>query len=518
MKCEKCGKEIDELEKYCDDCKNENELDKLIVENKELNKHEITKELETLQNFKEEKKENTLELKEKLKNIVNIEEEEEFKLNDNKKTIIILSIVGTLIIALVIICLLIFVKPKEKVEIKEEINYENVLNEYGDLVKNVVDVYLKQSEDIPSWSIISDLVEYSKHDVVCNVHEIYKDGKIYLSDCKINKKSTDYSYGEKQEIIGKEISIYKYDSEKEYFDYTDEEKGELVGNITCLTENCEYVTAYDKYVLISENNKYYLYDYEKKELEFGPFNITDDNYENNLLVYGNTLYGLMYNDNEQTNIYSIKQEKILKNIEGNLLDSQVKYNPRLMYKYGYAVFENEDKYNFINLNTGNVSYSITGILNSFIEDTTKKLVYITTYNQSNSKITIYNSNGKKLFNGKEYNDIKLLNGNLLVSNDTNFYIYDSNLKLTMASKTYTRILGVYEDYVVVVNENLELVDLEDNVLATYDLKWEDTYTFNSMLSGKFKEKDKDIIYLVIEDNDETLKYYYIPSTKEFGLK
>ena len=65
---------------------------------------------------------------------------------------------------------------------------------------------------------------------------------------------------------------------------------------------------------------------------------------------------------------------------------------------------------------------------------------------------------------------------------------------------------------------MELVDLEDKVLATYDLKWDNTYKFNSMLSGKFKENDKDIIYLVIEDNDDTLKYYYVPSTKEFGLK
>ena len=52
MECKKCGKGISEFEIYCDDCKEilkkEKELDKLIIENKELNKLEITKEVETL--------------------------------------------------------------------------------------------------------------------------------------------------------------------------------------------------------------------------------------------------------------------------------------------------------------------------------------------------------------------------------------------------------------------------------------------------------------------------------------
>ena len=56
MKCKKCGKEISDTFKYCDECREQlkqEEFNKLVEENKELNKLEITKELETLDNIKE---------------------------------------------------------------------------------------------------------------------------------------------------------------------------------------------------------------------------------------------------------------------------------------------------------------------------------------------------------------------------------------------------------------------------------------------------------------------------------
>ena len=78
MKCKKCGKIIDDYEIYCNDCKEllrkEKEYNKLIEENKELNKFEITKEVETLKNFNDEVKEDSFSLKDELKDLVNIEE------------------------------------------------------------------------------------------------------------------------------------------------------------------------------------------------------------------------------------------------------------------------------------------------------------------------------------------------------------------------------------------------------------------------------------------------------------
>jgi len=40
------------------------------------------------------------------------------------------------------------------------------------------------------------------------------------------------------------------------------------------------------------------------------------------------------------------------------------------------------------------------------------------------------------------------------------------------------------------------------------------YTFDKILSGK----DNNMIYLIIERSNSSLKYYYNLETKEFGLK
>ena len=106
MECKKCGKKIGELEEYCDECK---QLNDLIEKNKELNKLEITKEIDTLNNFNDEKSENNEYLKEELKDIVNIKEEEKI----NRKTlIIIISIIAIVLVLITIIILLVFKKDK----------------------------------------------------------------------------------------------------------------------------------------------------------------------------------------------------------------------------------------------------------------------------------------------------------------------------------------------------------------------------------------------------------------------
>lgn len=527
MKCKKCGIEIDDFEMYCDGCKKilkkEKELDKLVVENKELNKLEITKEVETLEKFKDEKKESIRDLKEELKDIVNIEEEE-IKEKNNRLAIIIAIISIFISISIIFVSVFFIFSKEEPKKDNNVINYEQVLNNYGDAVTLALSEYLKDKNKVPSWSVLSDLVNYDEHEVICNIHNIYEAGTIYLNDCKVDDKMVTYSYGEEQQEIkeGKKIEVYKKAYDNNYYLYSNqkEDGSELAGNVTCKTEDCEYIDCYEKYILIKENNEYYIYNYETNSMEFGPFQTIDNNYGDNMISYDNKLYGVLYEEDNKQNIYSINNEKTLKNIEGKLLLTDVYIDPNLMFKYGYAVFEHNDKNNFVNLKTGNVSYTINGILNAFIEDTTKNLVYITTYNTENSKITIYNSNGKKLFNGNEFNSIHLSNGNIIVSDDNKFYVYDSNLKVKVNSKEYNDILSLYNDFIVVIdNEYLGIVDFNDNILATFDLKWDSSiYTLNSMLSGKFKENNKDIIYLVVDSTNETLKYYYDVETKEIGTK
>lgn len=509
MECKKCGKEISVTFEYCDECREllkEEEFNRLIEENKKLNKLEITKELETLDNI-EEVNENDEYLKEELKDLINFEEEEK---EEKKTVIIIVSIICSVILALGIVLTLILIKPKGKEEVVE-IDYEKIINSYGDSINLIVSNYLKENSEIPSWSFINELINYKDHEVICNTKKIYKDGNIYLDECKVDGIKTKYSYGKEQkEKEGKIINVYRNEDNC----FTDLENENLVGTITCGTEECEFIVAYEKFVLIKENDKYYLYNYENGGIEFGPFEM-NNTYEKKLLAYENKLYGIVYENGTNKSIYNVNTENTLKDIDGNLLEVVLTLNPTIMYKYGYVIFENENNNNFVNLNTGNISYTIEGKINNFIESYNKDLVYITTYNSINNKITIYNSNGKKLFNGNEYNDILIQNKNIIIYNDTNYYIYDYNLKKILSSKTYDKVLAVYDTFVVVINnKKLELLDLNDNVLATYDLEWQDNYTFNEMLSGT----KENIINLVIETSNKIFNYYYNLNTKEYGLK
>ena len=71
---------------------------------------------------------------------------------------------------------------------------------------------------------------------------------------------------------------------------------------------------------------------------------------------------------------------------------------------------------------------------------------------------------------------------------------------------------------VVDEEYLEIVDLNDNILATFDLKWSNEYELDNMLTGKFTEDNKEIIYVVVNKKENSFKYYYDLETKEFGIK
>lgn len=507
MECKKCGKEISETFEYCDECRNllkEKELNKLIEQNKELNKLEITKELETLDNL-EEKNESETYLKDELKDLINFDEEEK---EEKKNILIIVSVIVVFLLVIALILIVVFKKTKEVVE--EKIDYEQVITKYGDSINLIVSNYLKENTEIPSWSYISDLIDYKEHKISCSTKKIYKDGNIYLNDCKVDGVKTDFSYGkEQEEKEGKNINIYKNEDNT----FTDLDNENLVGTITCSTEECEFIVAYEKFVLIKENDKYYLYNYGNNGIEFGPFEMLDSVYEKNLLVYENKLYGILYDNGKEKSIYNVNTEKTIKNVEGNLLEQVATLNPSVMYKYGYVVFENDNKNNFINLKTGNISYTIDGKINYFIENYNKDLVYITTHNTLNNKITIHNSNGKKLFNGNEYNGLLVHNKNIIIYNDTNYYIYDNDLKKTLESKKYDSVLKIYDTYVVVIdNKKLELLDLNDNILATFDLEWEDSYTFNSLIINE------NIINLIIDTQDQSFNYYYNINTKEYGLK
>lgn len=549
MKCNRCGKEIDELEIFCDDCKRHlknfssrsdvEELEELIENQKKLTDLENTKELVNLDKLVEEElvKEEPIEEKTQIFEMNNeskkiipenqneelstefADEEKQDKKKNKKKLIVIVSVIlGILVIASIILFIFLGREEKEE-ESNVVIDYEKVINSYGDSVIDVVKDYISKNEDIPTWQYVIENVEYDRYEIECLNHIIYTDGNVYLSECKVNDKTTKYTYGEEQEEIkeGKSITIYKEDYDGYSVYYGESTKNSVeTGTVTCKTEECSYISAFNQFVLISEESEYYLYDYTNNSINFGPF-LLDNEYD--VLVYNNELYGILYKEKNQNNIYNVKTGKILKNIKGYLLPGDMGLDPTITYKYNYAILVDNNKNNFVNLKTGNVSYTIKENIIEFIENKSKKIVYIIT-NTDNNKYKIYNSTGKTLFDGKEYSQY-ILDSNNLVSTETNFKVYDSDLKLKTESKIYDQILGLYKDFVVAVKDNdLIILSIEDEVYTTFEDIWDKN---NNIFHYNLSKKDNDRITLIVENKKipygtqgNCVEYYYTISTSESG--
>ena len=545
MKCNRCGKEIEGTQIFCNDCKkylkefssrsDVEVLEELIEEQKSLNDLENTKELVNLHNLVEEEIENQEELEDKTIVFETIKEEKQEtreelnkevkkekpkkEKNNKKKLILIISIVSVILIGIIIL-LIIFLGKENSEESKQVvIDYEKAINAYGDNITEITKDYITKNEDVPTWQYILEKIDYDRYEIECSIHNVYKDGSIYLSGCTVDNKKTKYTYGTEIEEIkeGKKVNVYKLNYNG-FIVYTgiNEKSSTLAGTITCKTEECTYINAYDNYVLIEEENEYYLYDYTNDSLNFGPFKL---NSEYDVLVHNNILYGIIYNEENTNNIYNVQTGKILKNIKGFLLPGEMDFDPTIMYKYNYAILVNGEKHEFVNLKTGNISYTIKESILSFIEK--NKIVYITTLT-SNNKYKIYNSNGKVLFDGKEYVNFIIGENSFLVSTENNFKVYDKNLNIEVNSKTYDKVLGIYQDFVVALKDtNLVLLNTDDKEYVTFENVWDDaTNVFHYNLTRKVDNK----ISVIIENKKvpsgtigNSIEYYYDIKTKRSGF-
>ncbi len=531
MRCKNCGIEISDDEIFCNDCKLElkqvtsreelRELKELIEEQKKINDLEDTKELVTLDNL-EAKNNSALENED-----IKIDEEidkpikEEVKVDelfnnnqnippkkDNKKLIIIISILAFIIVLLVIL-LIFFLNPKEeKKDDPNNIDYELILNTYGDDIKSLTENFITENKKVPTFDEIDALLNQTE--VYCDIHEIYEDGNIYLSSCKVDGKSIENTYGKKQEVqTFEKLTIYK--STSNAGDEYNVNGGEEVGTVTCKTGSCVHYASYKTYSIIKEDGEFYIYNYETDSLVFGPFELVND------VVLDNDLYAVLYKKDGIQNMYSLTSFKELKNIDGIISNSS---NESIMYKYGYIVLKNNDKYNFINLKTGNISYSITcASLKEFIEDKNNNIVYIKA-NTSNDKFQMYNSNGKLLFDGVELNDFKLYSDKIVISYNNIYKTYDLKLNLKLTGT----IIDTYEKVLVILNNNkLQLLNKSDQVLVTFNDNLSN-YKYKKDLSGYKTYNDKSGLYLNfvnesldINSEDYTLMYYYIEETSENGV-
>ena len=498
MKCKMCKKETTNNERICKKCLKElnskaskEEVDefKKIVEAENL---EVTKDLTNL------------------KDLMNNNIDDDFKdIKDSKLITAFYILFGFIVIGLItFIVIWLIRKPKEIIEEKKpSTDYEAILKEYGDIVSEKAKDYIDENKEIPTWQSLAELIEYNKYEIVCQTHNIYIDGSVFLKQCKVNNKSIKYTYGEekKDAKTGKEISIYKKDD-----NYSTEqlEGSELLGTFTCNTLDCEYVKAFDKYVIVKEKQSNYLYNYVSNALEFGPFN------NETLLVYNDTLYGIYYKDGGKNNLYNISLGKNIKNINGDIDFEKDYVDTGIQYKYGYLITYSNG-FNFVNMKTGNISFTIKENIKNFTEDIKSGILYIIIGDKTSNKFKIYNNNGKLMFNGDEFIDFKITSNTLVTFTENNFKVYDNKLNVKVTSKNYNNILKGFDDFIIVIdNKKIKLVDYNDKEIVTFSTEWNTDYRiFDTSFRYNIVDKVLSIIFIDTED-DSYFNYYYDFNTKE----
>ena len=484
MKCKMCKKETGNNKSVCDKCKGKLKKKASESEVEEFEKLIEAKDLETTKDLTN------------LKDLINSDIDDDFiDMKDSKLVILFYVLFGLIIVGLIVFLVFWFInKPKDiESDNKPATDYEEIINEYGVLVTSEATKYIEENKEIPTWQTLSDLVKYDKYEISCGVHNIYIDGSVYLDHCKVNNKTVKYTYGTFQEDAktAKEITIYKKDDEYNV------DSGDEVAKFTCNTLNCEYVKAFDKYVVVKEKDANYLYNYNNNAVEFGPYQ------DGVLLAYNNTLYGIYYD----SNIYNISLGKTIKNIKGKTDFEKDYIDTGIQYKYGYMITYTNG-YNFVNLKSGNISFSIRDNIKSFIEDMKSGILYILVGDINSNKFKIYNSNGKLMFNGGEFIDFRIKNNNLITFTSNNFKVYDNKLNLKQTSKNYTNILRIYDEFIILIdNKKLKLVDYNDKVIATFTKEWKDDYKPFDM-SYIYNDSEKVLHITFLDSSAEDTKYVH----------
>ncbi len=492
------------------------------------------------------------------------EEKEKNGLTKKQKIQIAISVI-ILILVIVSIVLFFLLRKPNKMEnppsdtntnsnVEEPINYQEIVNEYGSKLDELVVNYSKQNGKVPELEGILEYAKVGDYKITCKESSINSNKKVYLGECSINDSKEVYSYGEKEipKPAGESLKVYKGNTKNNgivytfSLDYYEDEKNKFseIATVPCKEEKCEGEDVFERYAVITEKETLYVYDYiDKKYLDVSISSLDDWN----ILDYNEKFYGIYYNKNEKDYFYSLSAGKVFP-VEGSFL-SEMGWYPHVMLPSGYIPLsiyeENTSKVDFVNLKTGKVIYTIEDVYGFDIDSKTNKAYILQTVEAKNGEDTsyrykIYDSNGFALFDGEEFDAFYPQNGKVITVKDGVYKIYNSNYQTTYTSKKYSDVLTFWEDYILVVEgTNLNLINYKENVLTTFLKDWsEEKYSYHSMLSGWYTENGKNGIYLVIEGGDvpknEILKnnpdmtledldgydlgyeYYYIPTTKETG--
>lgn len=173
-----------------------------------------TQEVNLLEDLLETKKEEVVDVKEEEKVP---EKKDKPKKKKSKKPIIIIviSVLIILILCLFIPSLVNMINDSKPVKVEGAKKYtekqkEDIIKKYGEALESVIGVYYAKQNVLLEYGDAVKLIDFSD-EINCDVHEIYKDGKVYLNKCSINGIKNKYTYGEKQvDVVSSDELLYVY--------------------------------------------------------------------------------------------------------------------------------------------------------------------------------------------------------------------------------------------------------------------------------------------------------------------
>ena len=446
---EKIEEQIKQLKNDSEEVKEE-KLDDIIQEEVEVdnNDDEITKKIDNIDEIEE--KEDNEEIKEEITDIKDEEKEEvkeeikeesdeedsgQKKKGSKKKLIIIISSIVLLLIILGII-LLLLLSPSKKKSGKEDVSYtkseqKEILQKFGDAVKGIIAVYSEKKEVLLDYEDAVKLVDFD-YKVICDEHEIYEDGSLYLNKCKINNYKTTLSYGKKQEK--KEMKISE-DAIKVY-----------------VSKNTKKATLKEP----SNKDDYNIYGVEIKEAF------------SDLMLLGEKSEIIYYTTNTN-NIYTghmIQFKTGTKALDGINYQSILPIKLASGYETDYAAVQIDSKWGVYNLINGNqvlnpvfdsvgprLILGTSGPL-PYVEGLGTSLIATYSYSRDNysSKYGVYDyKKGYYVIADNKKNMLKSGDYLWVVDEYNSGHVYDYN-GTEILKNTYSSILGIVDGKYILVND------------------------------------------------------------------
>jgi hypothetical protein len=292
------------------------------------------------------------------------------------------------------------------------------------------------------------------------------------------------------------------------------------GEYKCRSLDCKDITEYRQYIAVEEeNNHIYIYNCETKKTEYSP--IININFAG-IVGYDKKIYGLLtheYNDDgyDVFGFYSFEKNKITIGAKYHYLDVE---EHDISLKNNIIVARKGDYIYLLDILTGKeiLKFEDRYIVLVFNERDKNTPVYYSVHDRETYKGRVYDKNGKLLFNGESFKDIRLIDkNNFLTTKDHEvFEVRDINNNISVTSKKYKEIFTMGIDYIFVLdNDNIaKFVNSKDELIANFT-EWSNDHYFDFLYSGS---NDEEIFfsYWFDSDGDELDECYVYIYNKKTG--